>query len=99
MYRLATMNNTASPWARVADYLWTVVTLLLALLLAAPAAMVVTAPFMKSQPAFVYDRYGCQVPAIGPERARLAGQCAKDHAAEPAVDLGEPTPAGGSPAE
>jgi hypothetical protein len=81
------MKTWTSPIHRVADHLWTVLTLALALILAAPAAMVVSAPFMKSRPAFVYDRYGCPVPAIGagPGASRLAGQCAKEPpATEPA---------------
>jgi hypothetical protein len=82
------MKSWASPFHRVADHLWTVVTLALALLLAAPAAMIVSAPFMKSQPAFVYDRYGCPVPAIGagPDARNIAGHCAKEPAVEPATE-------------
>lgn len=82
------MKTSASPFYRVADYLWTVLTLVLALVLAAPAAMIVSAPFMKSQSAFVYDRYGCPIPAIGagPDASRIAGQCAKEHQAEPTAE-------------
>jgi hypothetical protein len=90
MYHHAVMKTSASASAssfhRFADHLWTVLTLALALILAAPAAMVVSAPFMKSQPAFVYDRYGCPVPAVGPDRSRVASQCAKDQPAEPAAE-------------
>jgi hypothetical protein len=86
MYHHAFMKTSASPFHRIADRLWTVLTLALALILAAPAAMVVSAPFMKSQPAFVYDRYGCPVPGVGPDHSRIAGQCAKDQPAEPAAE-------------
>jgi hypothetical protein len=84
-----TVMNSSPRFHRIADHLWTVLTLALALLLAAPAALVVSAPFMKSHSAFVYDRYGCPVPPIGagPDASRVAGQCAKEH---PAVDaIGE----------
>jgi hypothetical protein len=80
------MKTWTSPLHRIADHLWTVLTLLLALILAAPAAMIVSAPFMKSQPAFVYDRYGCPVPGMGPDQARAADQCAKARAIEPAAE-------------
>jgi hypothetical protein len=74
--------------SRMADHLWTVLTLVLALLLAAPAAMVISAPFMKSQSTFVYDRYGCPAPAIGagPDARAIAGQCTKELPAEPALE-------------
>jgi hypothetical protein len=82
------MKSGISPFQRMADHLWTVLTLVLALLLAAPAALVVSAPFMKSQPSFVYDRYGCPAPAIGagPDARNIAGQCAKEPATEPAAE-------------
>ena len=78
------MKTWTSPFHRAADHLWTVLTLILALILAAPAAMVVSAPFMKSRPAFVYDRYGCPAPAIGagPDASRHASQCAKEDPAD-----------------
>ena len=84
----AVMKTWTSPFHRVADHLWTVLTLILALILAAPAAMVVSAPFMKSRPAFVYDRYGCPIPAIGagPDSGRVASQCAKEQPSEPAAE-------------
>jgi hypothetical protein len=80
------MKTWTSPMHRVADHLWTVLTLALALILAAPAAMVISAPFMKSQPSSVYDRYGCPVAGIGPDRGRVAGQCAKEPTAEPSSE-------------
>lgn len=75
-----------SPLHRVADHLWTVLTLLLALLLAAPAALIVAAPFMESQPAFLYDRYGCPVAGIGPDQARAAASCTASPALYPFAD-------------
>lgn len=90
MFHAAAMRNASTPLQRIADHLWTVLTLLLALILAAPAAMIVSAPFMKSQPAFVYDRYGCPVPGTGLEQARAADQCATEHVTDPAADLLEP---------
>ena len=78
----AGMKTWTSPFHRAADRLWTVLTLILALILAAPAAMVVSAPFMKSRPAFVYDRYGCPIPGIG--AGPNASQCAKEEPADAA---------------
>jgi hypothetical protein len=88
------MKTWTSPLHRIADHLWTVLTLVLALILAAPAAMIVSAPFMKSQPAFVYDRYGCPIPGIGPDQARAAEECAREQAVDPVVDSVEPAAEG-----
>lgn len=71
---------------RLADHLWTALTLLLALVLAVPAGLIVAAPFMESQPAFVYDRYGCPVPGIGPDQVKAGDPCAADYPVDPAAD-------------
>jgi hypothetical protein len=90
MFHAAAMKGSSSILQRIADHLWTALTLVLALILAAPAAMVVSAPFMKSQPAFVYDRYGCPVPGTGLEQSWATDQCGRGHATGPAADLPEP---------